>query len=243
MNFLAKRAKQKEKWLRTKDNRNNLSLISRFRPSIEKSRKSRKNKSEVYKKARNVLSKFSIKGNYIGLAAAFAYEISQDLGLSPKSRVVNVEKNRNYVEQLAPFTDILSWLNNERFFLKHANIIDFLQNSSERFSIIDLDLMKCLATPNTSGEQHIKPILDCLKNSTTNKFLLMLWSCYGMKALTEERYDSEVRNVLLREVRKNYKVLEYVPLKYCDNRIPIKVEILALRKMRRMRINQGEKNE
>jgi hypothetical protein len=231
--FLATRAKRKERWLRAKCQDRSFYLIEQIRPSIEKTRKNRTNKSEVYKKVKNVLSDLCIQGDYIGLAAGYAYEIGQDLGLSFKSRIVNVEKNRSYADQLEPFTDILNWLNNGRFFLARGDVINILNDSMEKFSIIDLDLMKCLATPNTTGEQNIQPIVSCLKNSTTNKFLLMLWSCYGMKALTEKRYDTEVRDTLLREIRKEYKILKYIPFKYCDNHIPIKVEILGLEKKKK----------
>jgi hypothetical protein len=90
--------------------------------------------------------------------------------------------------------------------------------------------MSCLATPKKDAQEGITPIIESIENSTTKKFLLILWSCYGMKALTEKRYDEEVRDVLLREIRKKHKILQYLPFKYCDNHIPIKAEILALRR-------------
>lgn len=230
--------KSREKWLRISrlaPQSKKLKIVSSFRPSIEKTRRNRNNKAEVYKRASGIAKKYSLFGSYIGLAAAYAANIYETFNGSITQTFSNCEKNRTYYNKLLSFTRKLNKLyKNIDFRLYNDDIVWCLQNAQQlqenKFAIVDLDLMSCLATPNKSPKEIVTPILDSLEFATKNRFLLMLWSAYGMKALTEERYDKEVRPFILKYLSKKYAILSYSPFKYCDNHIPIKVEIFALRK-------------
>ena len=230
--------KSKEQWLRVSQPAQlskKLKIVSNFRPSIEKTRKSRTNKAEVYKRASGIVKKCSIVGSYCGLSAAYAADIYETFYPNIKGTFSNCEKNREYYKKLLPFTKKLNRLySNIDFRLYNDDIFWCLQNTSQlqenRFAIIDLDLMSCLATPNKTQNEIVTPIIDSLEFATRNRFLLMLWSTYGMKVLTEEKYNKQIRPFIFRGLSKKYAILKHLPFKYCDNHIPIKVELLALRR-------------
>ena len=243
--FLARQSKKKEKWLRQNKIQDcSISqLLDRIRPDIQGTRRNRTNKSEVYKRASEILSKCNISGSYCGLSAAYFGEIYQTLSPNVQGLFVNCEYKKSLANQLKDYTSILSWLYNTEFKLFEGNIFDCLNKTKNKFSIVDLDLMTCMATPLFSARQKLEPILESIENSTTQKFMLLLWSTYGMKALTEERYDTEVRDTLLKMIRMKHKILEHKNFKYCDNHIPIKVELLALSKrQQRRKKNDKETN-
>jgi len=227
----------KEKHLKLKNSKDFSSeLISQIRPDIAGTRKIRINKREVYRKASAIARKFNIKGNYIGLAAGYSPDIYQVFDSSITGSFVNCEKNIHYVNELKSFTRVASWLQNRQLYIYEGNIFDCLVRTSDKFSIVDLDLMTFLATPNKNAIEIVDPIVQSLKNSTSNKFLLIIWSCYGMKVLTEERYNLEVRPTISKKITQKHRILEHLSFKYCDNHIPIKVEIFGLQ-----RRNQKEK--
>lgn len=231
--FLAKRSKQKEKWLRTTKPPEYSVILDKIRPEVQGTRKNRFNKAEVYKQASEIAKSICISGSYCGLAAAYSYEIRSAFKTTINGLFVNCENNKKLANQLKDYTSILSWLYNMDFSIYQGNIFDCLASTKHKFSIVDLDLMSCLATPNYTAQQKIEPIVKSLENAVSNRFLLILWSCYGMKALTEERYDQEVRPTLIKTIREKYKILRYRNYKYCDNHIPIKVEILGLEQRRK----------
>lgn len=230
--FLAARSKKKEKWLhKNKTQECSISqLLDQIRPNIQGTRKNRNNKAEVYKRASEICHSFNISGNIISLSAGYSAEIYQAFVPAISGKFVSCEYKKSLANQLRDYTSLISWLYNTEFRLYEGDIFDCLAKTQDKFSIVDLDLMTCLATPLFSARQKIKPILESIENSTTQKFMLLLWSTYGMKALTEERYDTEVKDTLLRMIKRKYKILEHKNFKYCDNRIPIKVELLALRR-------------
>lgn len=233
--FIAIRAKKKEKKLKVKKNSecSMSKTISLFRPKIELTRKNRTNKTEVYKRASEVLDYFNINGSYCGLSAAYAPEIYEIFNSKINGIFLNCEKNRNFACQLKDFTSIISWLYKQDFYLFEGDIFKCLTNTNDKFSIIDFDLMNCLATIKQTENKKLSYILKSIENATTKKFLLIIWSCYGMKVLTEDRYDFQVRETLLRKIKTKYKIIQYLPFKYCDNHIPIKAEIFALEKRKR----------
>jgi hypothetical protein len=212
-----------------------LKIVSSFRPSIEQTRKSRKNKAEVYKRASVIAKKRGIVGSYIGLAAAYAPDIYETFYPNITQTFSNCEKDRGHYKKLLSFTrELKSLYNNIDFRIYNDDIFWCLQNmqllQENKFAIVDLDLMSCLATTRKTASDIVIPIIDSFEQATKNRFLLMLWSAYGMKVLTEKRYDKEVRPFVLKMLSKRYAILEHSPLKYCDNCIPIKAEIFALRK-------------
>lgn len=240
--FLAARSKKKEKWLRkNKTQECSISqLLDQIRPNIQGTRRNRTNKSEVYKRASEICHSFNISGSIISLSAGYSAEIYHAFSPAISGKFVSCEYKKSLANKLRDYTSLLSWLYNAEFKLYEGNIFDCLVRTQDRFSIVDLDLMTCLATPLFSARQKIKPILESIEDSTAKRFLLMLWSTYGMKTLTEQRYDTEVKDTLLRMIKKKHKILEYKNFKYCDNRIPIKVELLALsqRKQKRRKNNE-----
>jgi hypothetical protein len=231
---ITRRAKQKEKRLRSKKSTecSTSKVVSLFRPRIELTRKNRTNKTEVYKRASEVLDNFDISGSYCGLSAAYAPEIYEIFSPKIKGTFLNCERNTTFARQLKDFTSIIAWLYKQDFSFFEGDIFKCLSNVNNKFSIIDLDLMNCLATPKHTEKEQLSFIMQSIKNATTEKFLLILWSCYGMKVLTENQYDFQVRKTLLKKIKGSYKIMQYLPFKYCDNHIPIKAEIFALKRRR-----------
>lgn len=171
-----------------------------------------------------------ISGSYIGLAAAYADQIYESLAPQVKGLILNCEGHKDSAESLSWFTKIVNYLyQTPRFQLYTGNIFNAAHEVSEKFAVVDLDMMKCLQTNKAPAQKRIEPIIQLLNNCTANKFILLLWSCYG-RAITEQAYDEQVRNIVVRSLAQNWRIVTHQPFKYCDNHIPIKVELFALTK-------------
>jgi len=181
----------------------------------------RYNKDKVYKIARNVLYKSGIKGNYIGLGGFYIREIAEALGPQVK-KITNCENKEKYIADLEDYYAEQCFESNKHS-LYIGDIFDRIQNSEEKFSVIDLDLTWCL------NKEKLAKILCGIEKAAANKCLVALWSCYG-RAITEKKYDEEIRPLLLRRLRENFKIIEHKAFKYRDNVIPIKVELVALKR-------------
>jgi hypothetical protein len=214
-----------EVWVDTNKIEDTITLASQVRNWYTKdisTRLNRWNKAEVYKIAGNILREFSIKGSYIGLGGFYIPEIIQAFGKQIKGSVINCEKKKKYIPPLEEHTELLNKIyKHPKFFLARGNIFRTIQKSKDRYSILDLDLMMCL------DEEKLNKITDAVEKAAANKCLLCLWTCYG-KAIHEDEYNSFARPQLLEKLTENFKILTHKSIKYRDNVIPMKVELLAL---------------
>ena len=208
------------------------------KPNVKGTRKNRKNKSEVYKLAKNVLCNISLKGNYIGLGAAFIPEIYDTLSPQIEGLVLNCENDSKSAHKLRSYTKLIRKtyrkLNKKTdFALYEGDIFEAMKYLPHKFSIVDLDLMEYLGTTKKGYKpKKVERIVKSLKVCTTNKSALILWSLYG-KCNWECQYDEEFRPKLLRQIASDFKILDIYSYKYRDNYIPVKVELLVLQKRKR----------
>jgi hypothetical protein len=235
---LAQKAKNREKHLKTlvKEENNIPSQLVAYRPSVYGTRKCRNNKNEVYKRTSDILYKYGIKGNYVGLAAAHAPDIYEVLSPQAQGKIVNCEKNKDSANKLIYYTGLANQFYKDKFSLYEGDIFQYMNETDNVFSIIDLDLMEMLGSAWTEDIVHINKInriVNSVQKSSSNKFLLMIWSTIGMKVITRDQYDEKVRPAILKAIGKPFRILKHVPFRYCDNSIPIRVELLVAQKRRK----------
>jgi hypothetical protein len=234
------RMKAREQWLHKKQ-----PFVPKYsrpsnmiRPFLSGTRVSRNNKTEVYRIANRLLNKHKISGKYVGLAEAYADDIFLTLKPHIQNTFVNYERDNRKIEQIIGYQTILQSLwPKVSFVAKNADILDC---SESNVSIIDLDLMECLSTPKQTANQKVSRLFSCVNKISANRSLVMIWSCYGMKVISESQYDTIVRPEILLQFASNFRILEHKIYKYCDNHIPIKVELLVIS---RRHNNRRRKNE
>jgi len=203
---------------------NHVTLASQLKSKTNN--RSRWNKAEVYKIAGNVLRKFSVKGNYIGLSDTYISEIISTLSPQIEGQVVNCEWNKSRAEMTKKHTELVNQLDSNSHSFFAGDIFKKIEESENTYSIIDLDLMWCL------NEEKLNKIVKGVEKAATNKCCLLLWTCYG-HAITQDKYNNEMRPQLIKSLRNDFKILDHKSLKYRDNVIPIKVEILILSRRNR----------
>jgi len=111
--------------------------------------------------------------------------------------------------------------------LLYSEILDFLETTSKKFSIYDLDFM-----------QHMKPdlvsrIASCIARTTKDLSVVSIASCIG-RSSTEEDYKSIMPDKIIREIQKHNCCVKYIYSGgYNDSVTPMRYELLVVQKYRR----------
>lgn len=217
---------------------------SYFKPTVKGTRAHRNCKEQIYKLAGQLAIKHQLSGNMISLGAAYALEIYKEFSNCITNRFINVEKDKKSYLSLSRyyydlrngncFDSLVANLSDDqkrtldKVFLMRADIFNVLEMKRAReLAIVDLDLMQVL-TPELIDKTY-----RSLEGSEvhTDRFLLAVWSTYG-RSCTEAEYDSSARPYLIQrfvlDPSTRYNLIDYETYKYCDNHIPLKVELLVL---------------
>jgi hypothetical protein len=237
--MLDQELKRRERWLRV--SKPDIQPLSKH-PEIIGTRRFRHNKQYIYEQAKLILDKHNITGEYIGLAADRMEEIYSTF--NPHiTRFTNCEIRNDFYSVLKQETGILNQeYENSPFCFYSGDIYERMLFNPDTYSVIDLDLMKCLRA------EDIEQIFHSITWASKDKCLVMLWSSYG-HAITERYYDFDVKPEIRKQCCKYFHRLDYRSFKYRDNVIPMKVEMLTLKNRVRsitkgiLNTRKGERNE
>ncbi len=218
--------------------------LTQFKPVVRGTRKNRACKEHIYKLAGNLARDNQLSGNMVSLGAAYALEIYKEFSTVITDRFVNVEKDKTSFLRLSDyyrnllsgdnFDSLVTNLSEEdrvnlsKVSLVRGDIFNLLEmKRATDLAVVDLDLMQRL------DRGLVDKIYRSLEGSgvTKNRFLLTVWSTYG-RSCTEDEYDSMARPYLIYKFAldraSRYDLVDYRTYKYCDNHIPLKVEMLVL---------------
>lgn len=211
-----------------------------FYPHVKGTRTRRNCKEQIYKLAGQLARDHQLHGNMISLAAAYGLDIMKEFHSVVSECFINCERDKHSYLQLCEFyyklrNDLQWWKKIEdksdlnKLVMVKADIFDILDSARQvkDIAVVDLDLMQRLDT------SLVDKIYSSLAKPGLHKdrFLLAVWSTYG-RSCTEDFYDSKARPYLLQkfvmERGARYNLIDYRTFKYCDNHIPLKVELLVL---------------
>jgi hypothetical protein len=147
---------------------------------------------------------------YVGLPA------NQVLHNSSKYEMVNAfELNKDMFNFMKHTTQNVC---NVKIFNK--DIVKYLLNTEDRFSIFDLDLMVFL------DQNKIDNICNGINNSGLFNIVVLIASCIGRKITEEEYLSYDFEKIL----KQKYDIEIHYSKKYRDAVIPMRYELFKLRK-------------
>lgn len=175
----------------------------------------RSGKDGVYKEFETLISCFINDKHYVGLPANQLISVSRKY-----DSVVACERNKNMYSLMSMMKDNFNLSSK----IVKKNIIDYLMETEEKFSIYDIDLMTYIDRNNI-----IEDLSNGICKTSFPLSVICLISCCGRK-ITDEKYNSLMPNKFINELEKrNINIIYKKSGKYIDQISPMRYELLVIK--------------
>ena len=201
------------------------SQLIHWRPEIEGHKLYRAMKDLVYIRMAGHLDEFKIDGSYIGLAAAYTPEIYEVFSQHVKGTFVNCNfKETDYQELLTYQTVVSTALRNKpvEFILHHGDILEEIYNSTEPFSIIDMDFMFML------NQDNIETTCKAISDNAADRATIAIWhSSNRFKDKGHKVTNGMYRPYIHFTLSQDFKILKYDQIDYYEG-YPMHCDVYTL---------------
>jgi len=175
-------------------------------------------KDKMYAELWRTTETFLEKMAYCGLVANQLDTIRNRLG--PEARIVSCEVDETMYQKQKSLARFL----NLDIELKKENIFSFLENTEEKFNILDLDLMTRL-----TSVRQLESWIKIIVKSTQEKSVVNLTTTIGRNT-TEKKYNEIIEEIPELFESLNCKVVKHFRGKYRERMAPMRYEHLVLDK-------------
>lgn len=197
-------------------------LLEANDPALRK-RVGRQMKDLVYAYAKqHHLEAFNINGLYLGLAAGRLHTLAQFFKSHTKG-MISCEKNTTMshkYKELATYINALKQTALPHTTVLHTDILELLAICSNKYSILDLDLM-CVLTP-----ELIHKITNGISHASNLTTTIMLWHV-AARATTRQKIEEEIRPLLEEVVAIENHILRYDKIDYFEG-CPMACEVISI---------------
>ena len=172
--------------------------------------------------ARNVMLKYGISGDYVGLCGRHPDDIA--IQLHPVVRnIIGYEIDEKFAWQIMRFSEAISWYSGFNIEIHNKNIFSAKLNKNMKVYDFDFDF------PIDNGTSH--NIIDFINRiPTKDKFGLMLWSACGrVKGETDNEILFRLDNII-ENVNKKFNIIDKWEYEYTGNKIPMRHRTYVLQK-------------
>lgn len=156
--------------------------------------------------------------DYLGLPANQIIDV-----IRKYDNVVACETNKKTYSDMCRLKEIYCPTSNA--LILQENIIEYMFNTENKYTIIELDLMEHL-----NSIEKIEHLGASIRSAGANRVVVCITSCLGRK-VSSDFYKEHMPKYLIRDLEREYRVKVYNN-KYADSTTTMKYEILILDRVR-----------